>query len=147
MSLKTKFKTDSNAARDGVWFDFSAHPNADGTIPGFRLARSSKHNKKYIAAVRKHTEKYQTEEGVVSLEDITEEQSDRMLLEVFIDTILLEWRNFQPDDDGKDLPFSRDNAMFIFASDDWADLYADLTDKAKKAANFRQKSLEAQAKN
>lgn len=147
MSLKSKFKTDSTAAREGVWFDYSSAPNADGSVPGFKLARTSKHNKRYTAAIRKFSEKYQGENGAVDFSSLNEEESDKILLRVFIDTVLLDWRNFQPDDDGKNLDFSKDNALAILGSDDWSDLYIDLNDKARAASNFRQKAIEAQAKN
>lgn len=145
MSLKDKYKTDADAVREGVWFDFE--PNSDGTTPGFKLAYAGKQNKKYTAAMRKWTAKFEDENGVPDFSTLQEEEADRFVLEVFADTILLEWRNFQPEDDGNALVFTRENVMAIFGSEDWAAFYAVLNAKAKKVANFRQRSLEAQAKN
>lgn len=145
MSLKDKYKTDANAASEGVWVDFVA--NSDGTIPGFKLARMSKHNKKYTAAARKFTERYTGEDGLVDFDSLPEEVAEKALLEVFITTVLLDWRNIQPDDNGVSLPFSVDAARELLGSEDWRDLYDDLNAKARKASIFRQKSMDASAKN
>lgn len=145
MALKDQFKTDANAARDGVWFEYTA--NSDGTIPAFKLARASKHNKKYITAMRKFSDKYQTDEGLPDFSSLDENEADKMLLDVFADTIILDWRNIQPNDDGVVLEFNRANVVALLGDEDWLDLYKDLEAKAKRAGNFRQKSLEAQAKN
>lgn len=145
MSLKSQFKTDTTAARDGVWINYS--PNSDGTVPGFRLARMSKQNKRYTAKMRDATKAHEGDDGLVNFDNIPEAEAEALLLDVFVDTVLLEWRNVQPEDDGVVLEYSKENATKLLGSDDWADLYGDLSTKARKAATFRQKALEAQAKN
>lgn len=145
MSLKDKFKTDPNAAREGVWFEYPA--NADGTVPAFKLARMSKHNKRYSAAMRKVSAKYENDSGIADFSALNEVEAEEMLLDVFLDTVLLDWRNVQPEDDGKPIAYSRDAAKTLLGSDEWIDLYSDLNDKARRAASFREKALTAQAKN
>lgn len=145
MSLKDKYKTDGDAVREGVWFDFDT--NSDGTVPGFKLAFAGKQNKKYTAAMRKWTAKYEDDNGIPDFSTLQEADADKFILEVFADTVLIDWRNFQPEDDGVNVPYSRDAVVKIFGSDDWAAFYAILNAKAKKVANFRQKALVAQAKN
>lgn len=145
MSLKDKFKTDGTAARDGVWFDYVA--NSDGSVPGFKLARMSKQNKKYAAAMRKVSMRYEDDNGVADFTALNEGEAEAMLLDVFLDTVLLDWRNFQPDDNGVTMAFDRGNAKAILGSDEWSDLLDDLNSKARKAASFRQKALTVQAKN
>lgn len=144
MSLKQKFKTSSDAARDGVWVEYTAHANADGTIPAFKLARMSRQNKKYQLALRSVLE---AQGGDLETSVRDEEALEKALFRAFIDTILLDWRNFQPEDDGLDLPYSKAAAEEIFLNPDWIDLFGDLTDKAARNATFREKALEAQAKN
>lgn len=148
MSLANKFKTDTAAASGGVWFDYSSLPNADGTIPGFKLARMSKHNKPYLAAMRKLTDIFDTaEDGSITVPPAEEEKAEDAMREAFVSTVLVDWRNFQPNDDGVALPFSLDAARQLFADPAWIDLYGDLTEKARKNANFREKAQQAQAKN
>lgn len=144
MSLKQKFKTSSDAARDGVWVDYPSQPNADGTVPGFKLARMSRQNKKYQLALRAVLE---AQGGDVESAVADDAVLEKALLRAFIDTILLDWRNFQPDDDGVALLYSKETAEAVFINPDWIDLFGDLTDKAARNATFREKALEAQAKN
>lgn len=145
MSLKNKFKTDSAAVAEGVWVEFEA--NEDGTIPGFKLGFASKQNKEYTKAMRKLSANYTDEMGVVSFDSLPEEQAEKLVLEVFADTILKDWRNIQPEDNGVELPFTRENAIALLGSPDWQALYDVLTAKSKKITNFQQRSLVAQAKN
>lgn len=145
MALKDRYKTESDCVRDGVWFDFEQ--NTDGTTPRFKLAFAGKQNKKYAAAMRKWTSKFEDENGVPDFRALQEDQADKFILDVFADTILIDWENFQPEDDGDNIEFSRDNIIEIFGSDDWAAFYAVLNNKAKAVSNFGQRSLEAQAKN
>ncbi len=145
MSLKDKYKTDGAFVRDGVWFDLDV--NTDGTVPGFKLAFAGKQNNKYMLAMRKWSAKFEDDAGVPDFSSLGEKEADELLLNVFADTILLDWRNFQPEDDGVLADFTRENVISIFGNEDWTALYNLLNTKAKRVANFRQKSLEAQAKN
>lgn len=105
MSLRDKYKTDSDAVRAGVWFEFDANP--DGTVPAFKLAFIGKSNKRYTAAVRKWTSRFEDENGVPDFANLAEEEADQALLAIFADTVLLDWRNFQPEEDGINLEYSR----------------------------------------
>lgn len=144
MSLKTRFKTDAVAASGGVWVDYSAYPNKDGSIPGFLLARVSKQNKRYQAAIRELTRDAAI--GANGLPD-TSALDDSALVEIFVRTVLLDWRNFQPNDDGFPLPFTEENAKQILLDAGWTDLYDDLVEKAQSAGTFREKVTENEAKN
>jgi hypothetical protein len=145
MALKDQFKVDIAAAEGGVWFEYVA--NSDGTVPAFKLARTSKQNKKYIAAMRKFSENFADDSGVADFTRASEAELDKWMLDIFADTVILDWRNFQPEDDGVAVPFSKDAVRQILGSAEWVDLYNDLTGKAKRVASFNQKKLEAQAKN
>ena len=147
MSLKKKFKTDSNAANEGVWFDFTECPNEDGTVPGFKLARKTGQNKAYSRAMREFTKEHTTEEGVADFSDLSEEEAEAVELDVFCSALLLEWRNFQPNDDGKAMDYSRENAKAIFGDPDWTDLYKDLARKCGQASAYKSAQLKAEAKN
>lgn len=147
MSLAKKFKTDTTAANEGVWFDYEDVPNDDGTVPGFRLARKTSQNKAYSRAMREFTKEHTTDEGVADFSSLSEEQAEAVELDVFTSALLLEWRNFQPNDDGNAMPYSRDNAKAIFSDPDWSDLYKDLARKSGQVSAYRKAQLEAEAKN
>ena len=147
MSLAKKFKTDTNAANDGVWFDFPDAPNDDKTVPGFKLARKTSQNKAYSRAMREFTKDHTTAEGVADFSALSEEEAERVELDVFVGALLLDWRNFQPNDDGKAAAFSKDAAKAIFGDPDWQDLYKDLVRKCGQATAYRAAQLKAEAKN
>lgn len=147
MSLKKKFKTDTSAANEGVWFDFDDVPNADGTVPGFKLARKTGQNKAYSRAMREFTKEHTTEEGVADFNDLSEDEAEAVELDVFASALLSDWRNFQPEDDGKVLPYSPEAVKKIFGNPDWSDLYKDLARKCGQASAYKAKQLKAEAKN
>lgn len=147
MSLKKKFKTDTNAANEGVWFDFEDAPNEDGTVPGFKLARKTGQNKAYSKAMREFTKEHTTEEGVADFTSLSEAEAEAVELDVFTSALLLDWRNFQPEDDGKAVEFTRETAKAIFGDPDWTDLYKDLARKCGQASAYKAKQLKAEAKN
>jgi hypothetical protein len=148
MSLKHKFKIDAIAANEGVWVEFSDCPNKDGSIPSFLLARASKQNTRYQLELHKVNKQIGVDRrGMLDMASITEDKAEAMELDMFLGTILLNWSNFQPEDDGVELDFSRENARMIFSSRDWLDLYDELNLKALTAATFRDKQVEAEAKN
>lgn len=145
MALKDKYKTDSEIVAEGQWFDFEE--NSDGSIPGFKLRIANRQNKAYAKALRVFAEKYGDESGTSTFDSLSEKDAEAYLLEVFVNTVLIEWRNFQPDDNGVETPYSKENAMKLFGSSDWGAFYDVLTAKAKKISNYQQRSLAAQAKN
>jgi len=147
MSLKKKFKTDTNAANEGVWFDFEDAPNEDGTVPGFKLARKTGQNKAYSKAMREFTKEHTTEEGVADFSSLSETEAEAVELDVFVNALLIDWRNFQPEDDGKAIDFTAEAAKAVFGDPDWSDLYKDLARKCGQASAYKAKQLKAEAKN
>jgi hypothetical protein len=147
MSLKKKFKTDATAANDGVWFDYPNQPNEDGTVPGFKMARKGSQNKAYSLAMREFTKAHTNAEGEFDTDHVSEEEGEAAELEVFVKGLLIEWRNFQPEDDGNVLEFNEDNARAIFGDPDWFDLRADLALRCGHADAFKTAQLKGEAKN
>lgn len=139
MSLHSQFATDKKAEVDGVWVEYGA--NDDGSIPGFKISRMSKANKKYTKALEKATRPHRR---AIELETMNNELAERIFMEVFVDTVLLEWKNIQAKD-GEELLLSKETAMKLF--EDLPELYDDLQEKAKKASLFREETLEAEAGN
>lgn len=139
MSIYNQFATDKEKETEGVVVPYSA--NEDGSVPSFKIARMGKSNKKYTKAMERATRPYRRQ---VELGALSEEVSEKILLGVFVDTILLGWENVL-DRDGNKIPYNRDNAMKVMT--DLPDLYADLQAQASSAAQFREEQREAEAKN
>lgn len=166
MKLRDRFRTDTKAANDGVWVDFPEYHNGDGTpatyeedgktikteavphtVPGFKIARKSNHNTEYAKAMREVTKSVNTDEGVKSYEDLTEEQAEAVELDIFVTTLLMGWRNFQPITDGENMPFTEDNARKIFGDIDWRDLRSTLSIRSGQATNYAYNKEEVEVKN
>lgn len=142
MSLRSAFKTDNSKEAEGFWFEDTGVINADKTIPGFLLARASRSNPRFAKATEKLGKKYKRQ---FDNDMVTGEFAETLNKALFLDTILLGWRNVQPDDDGVELPFSRENADKLFA--ELPDLYELLETSARRASNFRDAEIEDDAGN
>lgn len=139
MSLYSQFATNKEAEVDGVWVEYGA--NEDGTIPAFKISRMSKANKKYTKALEKATRPHRR---AIELETMNNDLAERLFMEVFVDTVLLEWKNIR-NRDGEEVTLSKDSAMKLFG--ELPELYDDLQEKAKKASLFREETLEEEAGN
>lgn len=146
MSLSKQFHTNPEAEQEGAWVDYG--PNSDKTVPGFKLSRMAKSNKRYAKTIDRVTKPHRRS---IELETMDDELAESMFAEVFVDTILLDWRNIPLSDvtgNDKDkgfAEFNRDNALALLKR--LPELYEDLQDKAKKASLFREDALEREAKN
>jgi hypothetical protein len=139
MSIFNQFETNQDAERDGVWVEYG--DNDDGTVPAFKIARMSKSNKKYSKALDRATRPHRR---AIELETLKEDTADRVFLEVFVDTVLLDWKNIKSRS-GEEMAFNKKSAFELMKQ--LPELYDDLQDKAKKAALFRQEVLEEEAGN
>lgn len=137
MGLYNTFATNRDAEVSGVWQEFPA--NDDGTVPGFLVARMGRTNPEYQAAVERLAKKYKRD---IELEILDNKTADPVFREVFVDTVLRGWRNVQ-DANGKEIPFSKENALKLF--EDLPDLYDYLVNKAKALATFRDIEVETAA--
>lgn len=143
MSLKSLYKSDPVASVEGVWITYPR--NSDGTQPRFKLSRmNAAANKKYAKELEAATKPYRRE---MELDTLDDEIGDKVMLDVFCRTILLDWEHVQPDDDGNALAFNFENATTLLGAPEWSELYVDLRERAQKAATFRQAQLERDAGN
>jgi hypothetical protein len=139
MSLRTAFKT-SDDITSGRWFTFDSLPNDDKSIPAFKLGYMSNTNPAYQAAMERVSKELRRD---IELDILTENTAGPVMRGVFVDTILMDWRNVQTDG-GDNIPFSKEAATAFFA--ELPELYLTLVGEAKKLANFRAESKEAVAK-
>jgi hypothetical protein len=128
MSLKSKFKTSATAVRDGVWFDVCE--NSDKTKCRVKLRRSGRGNPLWSSAFREHT-KDQDMDAVSAVED------ELITANIFAEANVADWEHFQPEDDGRDLEFSVENARTILTDPDWIELLKDWQTKAGSLAPYQ----------
>ena len=139
MSLFKQFGTNKEAEQDGIWIEYG--PNDDGTIPAFKIARAGKSNKKWVKAIEKGMKPHRRAAELGTLDNAT---AEKVLREVFVESVLVDWRNVQ-DSEGEPMQLTKENAVYLFNA--LPELYDDLSDKANKAALFRDEALENEAKN
>jgi len=142
MSLRSAFKTNRNKEVDGFWFEDTGVINKDGTTPGFLLARASQSNPKFAKAAEQVGKKLKRK---IENDLVSNDEAKSINMALFLDTVLLDWRNVQLEDDGVNFPFTRGNADALFL--ELPDLYEILDTEAKRASNFRDAEVEDDAKN
>lgn len=137
------FKLDLNAVNNGVWFNYP--PNKDGSIPRVLLARANEANEKFTAKMAEVTKPHLRE---IELGTFSKEKDRELTLEAWLGTVLLDWENIQPDDNGEAIDFKNKAAVKALLLDlAWLDFYVDMRSKAVTANNFRAGDLEIAAKN
>lgn len=147
MSFKSKFKTSTKHANEGVIISYKGDANSDGSVPEFKVARLSSQNVQYLKKLRNFNEEILKKYGVTDPTKISVEQDKEFTLDLFIETVLIGWKNIQPEDDGVDMLFSKENAKKLLSDPDWTDLYIDLREQAGKQENFSALLLEQVIKN
>jgi hypothetical protein len=145
MGLRSTFKANNELERQGRWFDIQSVRNANGTVPGFKMARMHKNNPEYLAAMEKIAKDLRQ---AIDLDVMTEEVASPIMRGVFVETILLDWRNVWDDPEGTgvevEVPYSKGMADKLMA--ELSDLYLLLVDEAKKLGNFRDAEVSAVSK-
>lgn len=137
MSLKSKFKTNSAAVRDGVWFDVTQ--NSDGSQCRVRLRRAGRGNPHWSVAFREHTKDR-------DMDAVSPEEDEVITANIFAEANVADWENFQPEDDGNNVPFSVEAAKTVLADPNWIELLKDWQSKANSLSPFQEKR-DAEAKN
>lgn len=146
-SLRDAFKTDIKSASEGIEIKLNQFKNEDETVPTFKIAIKSAQNKKWLERARKVNSTLIAKYGVTNPEDLTAEQDREADVQLFVETILLGWENFEPDEDNVKLPYNKENAMKIFNDMQWHFLYQRLNTESSKQENFSFKMLDKIAKN
>lgn len=147
MSLRKTFKTNPTLEIEGVEIVVGISED-NGKPIAIRVSRMSRSNKRYTKALEAATRPHS---AAIANETLDNELGNKLLREVFVDTVLLGWTNVLKSDltgnpkDKDELPFSRENALALF--DEMPDLYDDWEKRAKSAANFRDVERETNAGN
>jgi len=127
MSLKAKFKTNTSLVNDGVWFTVCT--NTDGTTCRVKLRRTGQGNALWSLAWRNH-------QGD-DLVDLTPAQDAEFMAKVYADAVVAGWEHMQPNDDGKDWEFTKENVVKLLGNLDWLELKNDWREKADSLAPFQ----------
>jgi hypothetical protein len=141
MSLYKQFATNSEKEIEGVEIEMVEAENDDKTIPTFIISRMGKSNKRYSKALEAATRPYRRQ---IELGTMNNDKAEEIFLGVFVDTVLKGWKNVR-DESGADMPFTKQTATKLFK--DLPEVYERLQEEAKLSANFREASLEEEAKN
>lgn len=148
MSLRKTFKTDVKAETEGVWVEADMN-EYNGKPVEIHISRMSKSNKRYSKRLEAVTRPHQS---AIQNESFDNDLAENLLRNVFVDTILLGWRNLPKSDlTGNDadndveLEFNRENALALFK--ELPECYDDWAERARKAAAFREATSETAAGN
>jgi len=134
----------------------------------FKIARAGGANKKYLTQMTERLKPYRRQ---IQTETMDEKLADRVVMEVFVDTVLLGWGSYAKEDegaavsidlgsagpaapvpqdwiegpDGAHLPFTRENALKVLT--DLPELFRELRAESERLANFVSVTKEEDAKN
>ena len=128
MNPYAMFGTDSDLEKDGIWIDYGPF--------GFKVARAGGSNEKYRRLMQARMKPYRRQ---IQNETMSEDKAQEILLETFVDGVLLDWRDVT-DREGNKMEFNRENALQLLS--DLKDLFADLQTQASKISNFRREEME-----
>lgn len=147
-SLRKSYKTDTKAEEAGVWVSIGYNETLKAPVE-FLIARMTGANKRYSAALEKANRPYEAE---IAAGTMNKDLGNELFKGVFIETILLGWRNVslsdltgKDEDDAKPLEFNADNASKLM--DELPDVYQVLFNKANSLGVFTEASVKATTKN
>lgn len=127
------FQTDDALESNGITLDYGAFQ--------ITIARAGKSNRKYrsllAAALKKHRHR-------IDNDLLDDSMTDALMIGIYAESIILGWSNVTAAD-GKVLPFNRNNVIKLMT--ELPDLFADITEQAHNAKNFRQSELADAEKN
>lgn len=134
MGTYKQFQTDSDLESSGITLDL-------GEAGKFKIARAGGSNERFARRMLSATKPYRR---AIANETMNPKDADRVAAQVFAETVLLGWSGVTGPD-GKDLPFTVENAIQLFL--DLPDLFAEIRRAASDAALFRREILEAEQGN
>jgi hypothetical protein len=139
MSLYEQFKTDGSLEKTGILLEYGN--NSKGQPIAIRIARAGGANTAYTKRMEARVKPYRRQIQNETIETVLVE---RILKEVYADTVVLGWENVEGED-GKPLEFTVENCLKLFT--DLPDLFQDIRTQAERASLFRAEVRENDAKN
>lgn len=139
--LVKNYGTNKDAENNGTPIPFEDAENDDGTIPTFIVARASKTNTAYTKALDLATRPYRRQ---IELKTFKNDDADRIMLDVFLSTVLKGWDNVQ-DAQGNSIGYSPEAARKLMT--EYPDIYARLNEESGNRVNYTAAIKEEEAKN
>lgn len=133
MSIYNSYKTSPDLEKNGVWLNYG-----DCKI---LVARAGGANKRFEALAKARLKNYQK---AIQVGALSNQKATEIMQEIYSESVVLDWEGVT-DENGKELPFSKENVLKVFK--DLPDLFLDIDEQCRKISNFRQELLEEDAKN
>jgi len=128
----TKFKQNLVKAEDGATIDMG---------DGLKVTVARIGSKRYQDVIKKLTAPYQRQIRNKTLgDDVYEDLLDKAL----VDGALIKWEGLE-DDNGVNIPFSREKALELFKNPEYKDFKEAISDLANEQEVFRQAEVETTA--
>lgn len=134
MSTYRAFSTDEVLESKGITLDF-------GSAGKVRIARAGGANKKFEKTMMRLTKPHR---HAINTGTIDPKVADEVLHRAYAEAVVLGWEGIT-DREGKELPFTVDNAMSLFS--DLPDLFQQIRKNADNASLFRAEQNEDDVKN
>lgn len=133
MNPYQQFGTDKNLETNGVVLDYG-----DFKIT---VARAGGSNKEYLKSLERKSKALRRK---IQTGNLSNEQANEVLLEVFADTVVKGWEGVC-DKDGNPLQFNRENVLKLLT--DLPELFRDIQNQASEVELFREAQLKEEAGN
>lgn len=130
-SIYDIYETEAAAEVSGAWIDIGPSQ--------FKLARAGGANEAFQKTATKRLKPFQA-----NLDNLPKKAADELAAGIFIDTLLLDWKNVIGRD-GLEIAFSKEAARKLLT--ELPNLFAALQNEANKMSNYTKANLEAAAKN
>lgn len=133
-SIYAAFEMDAEKEQDGIWLDY-------GEIGSILVARAGGSNKKFAKMLDQRARPYKRQ---MKKETMQEDVANRLMIEVFADTIILGWKGIR-DRAGDEMEYTRENVIKLFM--DLPELFADVSEQSMAMGNFQHEEVEEASKN
>lgn len=134
MSTYSAFQTDKEMEKKGIEIDF-------GDAGCFLIARAGGSNKNFIKVSEAKFRPYRRQ---VEAGTIDREVMNKLLIEVFAQTVVLNWQGVS-NEDGEEMDCTYDNIVKLF--NDVPDLFQEIQNESMKYQNFKKMEVEQDLKN
>ncbi len=131
VSAYSMFETVADAETSGVWVPIGPME--------FKLARTGGANDTFLKTAAKRLKPFQN-----ALEHMPRKAQDDLAIGIFVDTILMDWKNVAGRD-GVEIAYSKEAAKKLLQ--ELPNLFLALQVEANKMSNFSQEALDNAAKN
>lgn len=124
-----EYKSDKDKSEDGAWIDVGGM--------SFRILPAS-HKDTRKSYAKSHKKAYGEKRNPKNKPG----KNDAILREVVSQVMVLDWKNVKLEDDGPDIPFTREKCIEIFGDIRYMEIVNDIFEEAGEADNFRAEQIQ-----